>query len=277
MTGEKQGQEGGHDRDVLRLSGATQPHRSNAPPFRFLAGQALRYVPLDQQGTLPVGHGHARTYNIDIHIVCEAHLRPRLGCVLECRIDRPAENNIRSRSLTKIARDIDDSAPRLFEKRPQPSDQAQCPIELELEPRLPILFLQFEDRAALGGARIVDEDIESTRRRAQPAGHRFDAADLRQIGHTNLDRATGHCSDLVCRGTQVGFGSRDQQQVAPFRRQAFGDGSPDATTGPGDQSPFSREFQIHDDRFARGTLRQPLHLWIVGGRYLDSRREGDPT
>src|SRR5262249_39660133 len=126
---------------------------------------------------LTVGLDEARMDAVDLHAVLLAAMGERLGEGRAGSVDRAADGEGRLRLAPAGGADRHERAAPPLEQRPGCARKPHVGEELQRKAILPVGVGELEEIAALGGAGIVDEDVEM----AELAARRIDEPSRRVL------------------------------------------------------------------------------------------------
>src|SRR5580700_3773672 len=227
-------QESDHIGDVLDFAEAGDAKAA----AHFLAGFLLRpagavHLGLDAPPQ-PVGLDHARMDAVDLHAVVLAAIGHAFGEGGNRGIDGRADGEFFGRLAPAGAADRDDRAAPLLEQRPSGAGEPHMGEEFARVAVFPIGVGEIEEIAALGGAGIVDENVEA----AELALDLLDQF-CRRVRAAQIDHRDGGAAALLadrsCYLVERLFVAAGQHDVAAFGRQRRRDTAANAAARSGHQ------------------------------------------
>ena len=120
-------------------------------------------------------------------------------------------------------------------------------MEFQCEAVLPVLFGEGEEVGALGGAGVVDQDVETTERRDGCIDRGLGGGGFAQVaGDDRGGRAVaaGDGGDAGGDLIELGPVARGQAELYAFPRQFGSDRRADAAAGAGDQRDLAGEIEV---------------------------------
>ena len=153
--------------------------------------------------------------------------------------------------LRPLVPPMETNEPRcVLQQRPGRARQPHVGEELQRVAVLPVGVGELEEAAALGGAGVVDQDVEM----AELAPHRLDQRLLRALAAQveRRDRGLAALGADRRRGlVERGLVAPGQQEIAALGRKRQRDGPADAAARPGHQRDLAVQPQFHAPPFAR--------------------------
>jgi hypothetical protein len=130
------------------------------------------------------------------------------------------------------------------EVRPGGPAEAYWAEELQGEARRPVLLTEGQEVTALGGARVVDHQVDAAEAIERRGGKRPRCC-RRGEGRGMDQHLTAAGFNPLRQSAQAGLVPGGHGEGPAFFRQAPGDGKADPAARPRDQGDFGRKFQVH--------------------------------
>src|SRR5262249_16114776 len=156
----------------------------------------------------------------------------RLGEGCAGGVDRAPDGEGRLRLAAAGAANGDERAAALLEQRPGRAREPHVGEELQRKPVLPVGFAELAEIAALGGASIVNEDVEPAERAPRRVDELSRRAVLAQIERDH-DGLAAPDADCVGNLIERALLATREHEVAAFCRERKRDAAADAAARPG--------------------------------------------